>query len=344
MKKKQAHLIYMTGLSVDKVRMNNITENINFDKDYSYWLEKSQKDMNHLFSENNKRLGKYKQILEKLIEKHTTEPIDFLFDFFSDDSYLNNIDEKINNNINQKISKVVRKGIKPFTKLVFEKFNYKDIKEISSNYKEFFILMNNYKNQVKSYVNGDFFSLYISNQSDSIGLQPLSKLSQKNSFTVEHAYCDWSYYDNQYIDHIVLKVNKNKLHKDWEKELNRTFEIHINDILFSKTIYDNDYIQRNLPSKNNKLISFADLVLKDSELYSKQDVIHTLSDRNFFGVSLLSQIIYTLKELSNTNQIDINIEESFNSKEFHFLKELLEMSTDTKINIVNNIESTLIST
>jgi len=32
------HLVYMTGLSVDKIRFNNITENINFDKDYRYWF------------------------------------------------------------------------------------------------------------------------------------------------------------------------------------------------------------------------------------------------------------------------------------------------------------------
>ena len=35
---EKANLIYATGLSIDKKRFNNITENINHDKDFSFFL------------------------------------------------------------------------------------------------------------------------------------------------------------------------------------------------------------------------------------------------------------------------------------------------------------------
>jgi hypothetical protein len=87
MQDNKPHLLYMTGLSIDKNRMNNITENINFDKDFTYWLKDTQNEFNSVFNPNNQKLGKSIELTNKLLKKQI------------DDKYLPKSNFKENNTI-----------------------------------------------------------------------------------------------------------------------------------------------------------------------------------------------------------------------------------------------------
>jgi len=333
----KANLIYMTGLSIDKNRLNDITENINYDKDYSYWLKKLQTNMSNTISDTNKSLGKIKGLTEKVIKKLIANFIN-PFDFFEDTLLANTVDIEANT----KTQSMAEKIISPLSKIAFMQLEYFDDKTLLDNHEYLYKLIKKYDDNVKKYTNSDFFSLYISNQSDSIGLQPLSSVSKEKSFNIEHSYCDRPYFDNKYIDHVILKVAKDKLATNWKDMLTRTFQIHVYDILFSKVINDNKIEVGINKKKNKKIVSFAELILQDNEKIKKDDIINTLSDRNLFGVNLLSQVLYTLEKLSNEDRYNIIIDEKQND-EYHFLKEILEMSSSTNINISNNGEKPFIS-
>ena len=54
--KENAHLVYLTGLSMDKKRLNYIAENINRDIDFTYWFNKSKNKIETLLKENKSEL------------------------------------------------------------------------------------------------------------------------------------------------------------------------------------------------------------------------------------------------------------------------------------------------
>lgn len=332
----KTHLLYMTGLSVDKNRMNNITENINFDKDYTFLLNKAQKNLKGMFEKKNRYLSRVVDGVEGIVDRYidalniipdiTIIAKDSIFSIFQSAG-----NEKIEATVTEKLKNSI---IKPAIEKPFELIGYKNI-DILKDHESLKQLLNQYTGSCNNYTNGDFFSLYMANQSDSIGLEPLSKLSDRLSFNIEHSYCDWDYYDNKYIDHVILKVDTKNLKDNWYIELSKTFNIHVNDILLSKIIVDEKVFKSK--SESNKKLSLMDLILGNNDRYSKADILKTLSDRNFFGISLLSQVLYTIQKLSKDNEVfDIdNMEDIDNlgSGQYHFLKELLEMASDPNMSI-----------
>jgi len=100
------HLLYMTGLSIDKNRMNNITENINFDKDFSYWMKDTVDEFEKAFSLQNENMGLLKKLLERK-GKNAIEDLVDLKEFI--DLFANEYLEKISDNfIDKKIVKPTR--------------------------------------------------------------------------------------------------------------------------------------------------------------------------------------------------------------------------------------------
>jgi len=341
---KNAHLVYLTGLSIDKNRMNNITENINFDKDYTFLLNKAQKNLEGMFKHKNKYLTHIVNGV-KIIANRPIDILDLIpnADWIEKDSYFDTYEKMGNKEIEKKFTQRFKdwtkeKIIKPAIEKPAELIGYKNKVDILAEHQSLLQIISQYIGKPKTYKNGDFFSLYISNQSDSIGVQPLSKLSNRLPFNIAHSYCDWDYYDNKYIDHVVLKVNRTDLKDNWDTELLKTFNIHVNDILLSKIIED-EKIHIEKPQSNKKL-SLMDLILGNNDKYSKTDILKTLSDRNFFGISLLSQVLYTIQKLSKSDEV-FNIEnmediDNLASGQYHFLKELLEMSCDPNMIIQKN--------
>ena len=54
--KENAHLVYLTGLSMDKKRLNYITENINRDIDFTYWFEKTQEAVREIIEKKSRNI------------------------------------------------------------------------------------------------------------------------------------------------------------------------------------------------------------------------------------------------------------------------------------------------
>lgn len=353
--KNKANLLYMTGLSIDKNRMNNITENINFDKDYTYFLNGAQEDLKEIFSKKQEVLTKVKNLGCKLTIDELEDAIKNIIDIF--DCWIGN---KVEDKASSKIVSGITKPVKSIFKILFEQFGMVSAEEIKNNNGSLIKLLNKYEKNYSKYTNGDFFSLYMSNQSDSIGVQSLSKLSadEKYNFNISHSYCDWDYYDNKYIDHVILKVKTSKLKKNWDLELERVFNLHVNEILLSKIIQDNEIDIGNKEQEETKMKSIIDLIMKHNEI-KKDDVVSMLADRNLFGISLLSQLLFTLNDLvkeekdtkkstetKNSNdeksKISIKFDETKDQSNYHFLKELIQMASNPKMKI-NDEKDSIIS-
>ncbi len=167
------------------------------------------------------------------------------------------------------------------------------------------------------------------------------------NFNITHSYCDWDFYDNKYIDHIILKVNKNKLSTykedgneiDYIDMIKNIFKLHSRELIFSKLI--NKKVKSQNINEKKENLSIVDLMLNDNPRYRKNDIVGMLGERNLFGVSLLSQILFFLSlDVKKTNNkdandvkienhmVEFNIDEESSKAEYHFLKELIEMSSN----------------
>ena len=296
---ENAHLVYLTGLSMDKKRLNYITENINRDIDFTFWFNKTQKAIKDILKNNKTELTEslksniniIKIIIESIIKK----------------KFPNNYDE-IQENIHPILTDIL------------------DLKKIEGNYsfrtdveggldKFFDEFFDDMASKVDTYHNGDFFSLYISHQSDSIGVQPLSKISSSNNLTFLNSYCDRPYYDNKYINHIILKVKKNNIKEKYRNNfkdfIESNFYIHFLDTFLSNLVG---------ASKSNNL-SYFDMVSNFRGARTLKDIQASLSERNFYGISLLSQFLFNLEKLLINEKIKINVDNNDIEKR-EFLKEL----------------------
>ena len=317
------HLVYMTGLSVNKKFLNEIAENINFDKDFTYWRSEVQKELN--------------QSVSKLVEllstgkKFTNNQIDLIINALTDISELVNLFpkntslESISDNEINSFFDNVRNGLsKPVKSLLGKVFkvlgdNTEDFNQILNLKKLFDKNINNIK-----FNNSDFFSLYLSNQSDSIGLIPLAQISNAKSFKFMNSYCDWDFFENKYVDHIVLKIDREYTSNIDEKDIEDIFKLHIREIMISKALKDTYEEQKD---ENNEMKSLFE-ELFNAERYEVKDIINMFGERNFFGISLLSMILYHLDFKIKEDNIKIKIDEKGSEKEF--LKELLSYSFDPK--------------
>jgi len=292
---ENAHLVYLTGLSMDKKRLNYITENINRDIDFTFWFNKTQKAIKDILKNNkieltnslDSNINIIKIIIESIIKK----------------KFPNNYDE-IQENIHPILTDIL------------------DLKKIEGNYSfrtdvkyDLNEFLDDMASKVDTYHNGDFFSLYISHQSDSIGVQPLSKISSSNNLTFLNSYCDRPYYDNKYINHIILKVKKNNIKEKYRNNfkdfIESSFYIHFLDTFLSNLVG---------ASKSNNL-SYFDMISNSRGARTLKDIQASLSERNFYGISLLSQFLFNLEKLLINEKIKINVDNNDIEKR-EFLKEL----------------------
>ena len=292
---ENAHLVYLTGLSMDKKRLNYIAENINRDIDFTFWFNKTQKAIKDILKNNkieltnslDSNINIIKIIIESIIKK----------------KFPNNYDE-IQENIHPILTDILD--------LIRIEGNYSFRTDVKYDLNEF---LDDMASKVDTYHNGDFFSLYISHQSDSIGVQPLSKISSSNNLTFLNSYCDRPYYDNKYINHIILKVKKNNIKEKYRNNfkdfIESNFYIHFLDTFLSNLVG---------ASKSNNL-SYFDMISNSRGARTLKDIQASLSERNFYGISLLSQFLFNLEKLLINEKIKINVDNNDIEKR-EFLKEL----------------------
>lgn len=306
------HLLYMTGLSIDKKQLNYITENIQFDKDFKYWFNYIDEKTSHAFNS-----------FQSSIDNNKTN-IDALFKNFFELSGDTTIPGFI-------LKPVI---IKIRERLMLDKLHLIKNNEILVRFIE------NAQNRRKSYQIGDFFSLYISHQSDSIGVMPLSKLSNDKNFNFINTYCDKDYFENRFVDSIIVKVKDDRFKNDIDKFVDNIFTTHLFDIFTSKVFLDNEF-----SDDKNKTISVIGFNQAQLKHYKKMK--DAFSERNFFGISLLSYFFAGLEKMrkDETEIIKVclsNIYENFNEEtekekrnEYicelkhnkEYLKELIEYAT-----------------
>jgi len=329
MMKNNAHLVYLTGLSMDKKRLNYITENINRDIDFIYWFDKT-KDILSQSLKNDKSI-----IVNEL--DTSINLIKIITDTILKKEFSNNYET---------VKKYVHPILTDLLDAKKDEGNYEFSKTWFDNKEEF---LENMQEMIETYHNGEFFSLYISHQSDSIGVAPLSKISASNNLTFLNAYCDRPYYANEYVNHIVLKIEKNSIKKEYQETfkefIESNFYIHFLDTFLSKLLGDttlsSSYIEKSKDEelakamedkkKDNKIpdLSYYDMVINGGKTVKNlEDIQASLSERNFYGISLLNQIFYNLEGLLKDDSLEINVENNENSTKQEFLKELIFSATD----------------
>lgn len=308
-----AHLIYLTGLSMDKKRLNYIAENINRDIDFTYWFTQVKEEIDSLLKD-----GSRENLIEKLdgninIIKVMIEQV--LKNKFPDDY------DNIKNYVHPILTDILD--------LKRDEGNYSFRDDIDYDLNDFFDDM---KSKIKNYHNGDFFSLYISHQSDSIGVAPISKISASESLTLLNSYCDLPYYDNKYINHIILKIKKTAVkkehHANFESFVKSNFYIHFLDTFLSNLVGE---------SKSNNL-SYFDMIKMTKGRRTLKDIQDSLSERNFYGIALLSQLFYNLQNLLKNKELNISIDKN-NAYQREFLKEIINSSASPdNINFSDNAD------
>lgn len=319
------HLLYMTGLSIDKKQLNYITENIQFDKDFIYWFKYIDKKTENAF-------GNFQSFIDNNGTTIDATGIVFLkkaFELMGETTIPNFI-----------LKPLIIK-IREF--LIPDKLDLIESNEILVKFIE------NAQNKRQSYQIGDFFSLYISHQSDSIGVMPLSKLSSEKNFNFINTYCDKDYFENRFVDSIIVKVKNNKFKSNINEFVDNIFTTHLFDIFTSKVFLDNEF-----SDDKNKTISVIGFNKAQQNHY--KNMKDAFSERNFFGISLLSYFFAGLEQIKDGDKIikvclsDIN--ENFNKEtekekinEYicelkhnkEYLKELIEYATKPDgIEIVEN--------
>lgn len=187
----------------------------------------------------------------------------------------------------------------------------------------------NSKKRQKEFQIGDFFRLYLSNQSDSIGVMPLSTLGKEKGFNFINTYCDLDYYKNMYIDSIIIHIDKEFINssmieeKKLEDFINNIFITHLFDIYTSKLFTEFEY------QENNETLSVFGLNYNMQRQWKHMK--SSFEERNFFGVNLLSYFFKGLLNIIDTQPQIITINLSCKDKVLNiFLQEIIEYSIEPK--------------
>ncbi len=290
-----AYLLYMTGLSVDKKRMNNIMENIHDDRDMKLWYDHIHQLATVAFSKRSEKLDE----LREGSDDYATFLNAFLWMFGAKIPFLKSIIEKL------------------FDVLLHEKNTIRDINPILESF------ISNAQITMKEYDISDFFRLYVSHQSDSMGVMPIARVAQEKGFSFTNTYCDRDYFENRYVDHIVVKLDKKKyakLRENWQG----IFNLHLFDIYASKVLFET------LVDREKKQNIFQGVFdLHGTQNTYVNDMKSAFSERNLFGVSLLSYFFAFIQhEILGNKEVMMFKPGNENDVDNEFLKELLEYSAD----------------
>lgn len=197
----------------------------------------------------------------------------------------------------------------------------------------------------------DYFSIYLSNQSDSRGLVGLaSDTESKTNFALNYGYCDLPFYKNLFIDGIHLTFKNSFYHKlngergiingekqqDFKKQIENCYLSHALDVFGSRITAEeiNRTLNSNESSPEETLQNYKDFF--QSPNVSHEAIVNFLSSKNLFGLDILSMILFASKYHTNTSQqiklkvfIQTNNSNKINSKSQIqlFIEELFEYAS-----------------
>ncbi|WP_321369876.1 hypothetical protein [uncultured Desulfuromusa sp.] len=352
---KDTSLIYLTGLSIDKKSMNDTYRYVNGDPRYSAFQKIIEEELQKLSGPQS-----IYELLEGLSEHKTLLRIADLFGVSS--QYIIEFSGRMLGDIGTLIAEGVTlldgESFRSLTikyQLLIEK---RAVKAAGANKDdEFFAsaimalilktLISVQENKSKSLSSKtafdltslDCFNLFTSHQSDCRGLIPLvsvvEQLSKKGG--VGWLFSDYPYYKNMFLRGVNIKIDCKKLKKRVnavEKNIRGAFLHHY--LLANLSNY--------LNNKDKKKIFEG--ITEAKYIKGKLDLLGKISqDRNLFGVALLSDILYRLRELKG-DQLQIKVEsrnpensdEIIDKDNFNFVTELLLISgcpSETRLTGVN---------
>lgn len=145
----------------------------------------------------------------------------------------------------------------------------------------------------------DYFNLFTTHQSDSRGILPMVSIMEQFSEKggASWVYSDFPYYMNKFVRGVSISINKSsRLSSNWEDIVEA-----VADSFFHHYILIN--IQKNIDK------SIYPDHIETNYLRNKFDFLSKLSQHmNYFGISLLSDVLYKLKTI-NGSALSIRIAE-----------------------------------
>jgi hypothetical protein len=310
------YLVYATGLSVDKQRLNTIIGKINDDNDFSYFrtfMEKFLKDI-----KSSEKFLEYKKQINNKVDN-----LGLFNSLFS--IYTAGVFPVARKLVDTMLGSYLSKNIKTLQILSPELYNQ---------------FINNLSEDVLTYKNIDFFNVFVSNQSDVNPSYVLSNVLIEKKHNFSHTFCDRPYYENKYVDHVELLINKNVFEKyrvNKESDIKNLFEsvfsMHAIEIFLSKLLATHTL------DKKEDIESFYDLG-EISNNKTMKDLKNSLKDRQFFGITLLSYFFSSMIAIKPKLNIKCILNENY---EKEYIKELLTMASEPNMFNFNSQEKEDIS-
>lgn len=312
-------IIYLTGLSLNKITLHNIFKSIGSDCDFPNYLSEIHDILDNIKKEKKRLLNdifsNYETADELLGDILPSFPGQGLIFKYLLNKYFHG---------NETVRSISLSG--------------DDLIENFSNNKDIL-------NIIKKYEALDLYSLYLSNQSDSRGVSSLASGNKKidKCYSLNWAFADLPFYKNKFIDSVELSFNQSLFKKiDYHPEakensgfgseelirevLISSFYAHGLDILISRALSDiinmkEDLIHGNLHHILNKLGE------KNKNEFSK-----SMSQRSLFGIALFSRCLASIAEISKYSPraenegsiLSVFLESNDTDDDTAFLREFVE--------------------
>lgn len=301
-------LVYLTGMSLDKKRLNSIISGIDNDADFSYWIDEANKSAKKAYEGISYRLAAAWESAQRERDGTVvmgvqvfTKIADHLLSFSGATAVL-----------------------KYILALLAKKTIYVRFAEQYPVFHQIFTNLNNSFEFIQ-YKPRDFFSVYLAHQSDAYTAPAFANLLGRKKQKFTWVYSDRNWYDNKFIDHVTIKVNKKFISKDQAEEI---FKCHATEIILSRAIGEINL------SRNNTIKSTFMSFFENSRSADVQDVTKSLAERNLFGIGLLSQVIYFIRTHGATKGHQFTIKPSHLGNDLNaqnqraFLQEIITCSDD----------------
>jgi hypothetical protein len=344
--KFENEIVILTGLSIDKKRLNEAYSEASADKVFAAYLKEiKDKTLPNYFpiTINDEVKGNFSGVVADKF-KELANGAAFLKAILGESG------------LTQVVESILTGGTGSLFKFAFAK-SYEAIREANKyNVKNESAFWDDFLNKV---VNDktirpliteskpvDFFNVYLSNQSDARAVPAFSKLAvQKDRPKLDShwAYSDRPFYQNEYINYVVVTVessaflNESELSDDCRSLIIAQFLLHGIDILASKSLAA--FAEKVMTSKEEDS-SDSDFVGKITKNFMT-NFGNSISERSFFGIDLISRIFLTLFSLKRVESKDdkalnIEISSELNYPDVEFITELVRCAGDPEKTFVFN--------
>lgn len=360
-------IIYLTGLSIDKKRLHKLFKLASTDQDFESVFKSTNTYLNDL--EVNKSGKYYLSISEKI-----QHPVEALNDFFYKFGFSSLGNELLDATILDEVIGFL--GLKSLS-IIDQLITYKaesvarKIKENAvggHDFIEHFSKNKDVLEKVKAYNWSDFFSIYLSSQGDSRGVNALASGSDAvdKCYALNYGFADNPFYENTYINAVKIKccasfyekINSfferkkadclrlqsvSLIHANYNQILSekicQEFLYHSLDLLLTRAVADLMGDQHEF-SCDELDSSITCEILTGLSVGDKEEFKKTMQNRSLFGLDLLSRVLYMASKFLDGNEVlSIRVVDNNTTDIIQFLEELIECAgCPVKVRLVSDGE------